>query len=153
MIDSEGVLTISPTDGVSGTLDSYSLDTNNEIPWKSNRASITKVFVEPGVKTGNACRCLFYLLSNCTEMDLRYLDTSDCTNMSWMFNGCSKLTTLDLSGFNISNVTNFTNMLSNCRSLQRLITPYGTTSRTIALPEAEGVNYYVKNRTPRRWRI
>ena len=120
VIDSEGVLTISPTDGVSGTLDSYSLDTNNEIPWKSNRASITKVFVEPGVKTGNACRCLFYLLSNCTEMDLRYLDTSDCTNMSWMFNGCSKIETINMSGFDTSNVTDVSFMFYNCQKITSL---------------------------------
>ena len=47
-----------------------------------------------------------------TSIDLSALDTSEVTNMSNMFSGCSSLTSLDLSSFDTSNVTNMSNMFS-----------------------------------------
>ena len=40
VIDSEGVLTISPTDGVSGIL--YTITTNGNAPWYTNREAVKK---------------------------------------------------------------------------------------------------------------
>ena len=48
----------------------------------------------------------FYNFSNCTTMDLSYLDTTLATDMDSMFYGCSNLLELDLSSFDTSNVTN-----------------------------------------------
>ena len=36
---------------------------------------------------------------------MSYLNTSEVTNMGWMFGICTKLTSLDVSNFNTSNVT------------------------------------------------
>ena len=47
-------------------------------------------------------------------------NTSNVTNMSFMFDGCSSLTSLDLSSFNTANVTNMKNMFSDCKSLINL---------------------------------
>ena len=102
VIDDNGVLTISPSDGVSGTLSSY---TSGNGPWYNYRSQIKKVVVNPGVKAGTSCYRLFYSFSNCTEMDLSNLDTSNVTSMREMFNGCSGLTSLDVSRFDTSNVT------------------------------------------------
>ncbi len=117
VIDSEGVLTISPTDGISGQMESYS---DNPTVFGAYDTQITKVYVEQGVKTGNTCRNLFNSFSNCTEMDLRYLDTSNSTNMQRMFYNCSSLTSLDVSGFNTSRVTNMSGMFNGCKNLTSL---------------------------------
>ena len=66
VIDDEGVLTISPADGVSGQLESNT-SLSNDTPWWRYKSSITKVVVEPGVKAGAGCCCLFKGLTECTQ--------------------------------------------------------------------------------------
>ena len=51
---------------------------------------------------------------------LQYLNTSEVTNMSVMFSGCSSLTTLDLKNFNTSNVTDMRGMFHGCSGLTNL---------------------------------
>ena len=48
---------------------------------------------------------------------LEYLNTSNVTNMSYMFNLCYSLQTLDLSNFETSNVTDMSYMFNECSSL------------------------------------
>ena len=48
------------------------------------------------------------------------LNTSNVTDMSCMFLGCSSLASLDLSSFNTSNVIDMNSMFSGCTSLKRL---------------------------------
>lgn len=51
--------------------------------------------------------CLFESFQNLTEIEnLEYLDTSNVTDMSYMFYECSNLTTLDLSNVDASIITN-----------------------------------------------
>ena len=52
VIDSEGVLTISPTDGVSGLL-----ETN--VPWGQYKSAVTKVIVNNGVKANTRLEWFF----------------------------------------------------------------------------------------------
>ena len=60
------------------------------------------------------------------ESSIEYIDfgdvfnTSNVTNMTYMFAGCNSLTRLDLSNFNTENVTNMSYMFENCSSLTRL---------------------------------
>ena len=51
---------------------------------------------------------------------LQYLNTSEVTNMSFMFAGCSSLTSLDLSSFNTKKVTDMRGMFSDCSALTTL---------------------------------
>lgn len=62
------------------------------------------------------CIQLFYR-ENVTSINLRSLDTSVCTIMTGMFQGCSKLTALDLSMLNTSQVTNMDFMFIDCSNL------------------------------------
>lgn len=55
-----------------------------------------------------------------TIENLCYLNTSNVTNMSYMFRGCYSLTSLDLSGFNTSNVKIMASMFEGCTSLRSL---------------------------------
>ena len=45
------------------------------------------------------------------------LNTSEVTDMSYMFNGCSNLTTIDLRNFDTGNVKNMSGMFRDCGSL------------------------------------
>ena len=58
------------------------------------------------------------------KMDLDYetsnIDTSNITDMNYMFLNCKKLTSLDLSNFNTSKVIDMSSMFSKCSSLTSL---------------------------------
>jgi surface protein len=63
---------------------------------------------------------MFEKCSSLTSLNLSSFNTSKVTAMEYMFYGCSSLTSLDLSSFNTSNVTYMENMFYNCSSLTRL---------------------------------
>ena len=55
-----------------------------------------------------------------TEASFKGSNTSNVTEMSYMFYGCNSLTSLDVSNFNTSNVTDMRNMFINCSGLTSL---------------------------------
>ena len=67
---------------------------------------------QDGVIANESMIGYFFYFSKVTSIDLSALDTSEVTNMSYMFYGCWSLTSLDLSSFDTSNVTNMSNMFS-----------------------------------------
>lgn len=75
-----------------------------------------------------------FMFSGCnslTSLDLSGFDTTNVINMGSVFSYCSKLTNLDLSGFNTTNVTNMGSMFYECRSLTNLdISSFDTTNVT-----------------------
>ena len=71
----------------------------------------------------------FSYYSSLENLDLSSFNTSNVTNMEYMFRNCSSLTSLDLSGFNTSNVTNMRSMFMNCSSLTSLALSSFNTSK------------------------
>ena len=72
---------------------------------------------------------------NRTKMEtitgLEYLNTEKVTDMSYMFNNCSKLTSLDVTKFNTANVTNMGYMFYSCSALLSLdVTNFNTENVT-----------------------
>lgn len=63
---------------------------------------------------------MFDYCSSLTTLDLSHFDTSNVTNTNAMFSGCRNLTTLDLSHFDTSNVTEMRYMFNDCRNLTTL---------------------------------
>ena len=64
-----------------------------------------------------------YMFKNCgslISLDVSNFDTSNVTIMRGMFEYCSKLTSLDISNFDISNVTDMYGMFADCTSLHIL---------------------------------
>ena len=62
-----------------------------------------------------------------TITGLEYLNTEKVTDMSRMFNNCSKLTSFDVSKFNTVKVTNMSNMFKGCSELTSLdVTNFNT---------------------------
>ena len=136
VIDSEGVLTISPTDGVSGTLAEFNYSSYKH-DWNTStfQNKIKKLVVENGVKTGQGCYSMFGYLINCTEIDLSGIDTSNAKIMEFMFRECYKLTSIDVSNFNTSNVTNMSFMFYKCSGLEILDVSGFDTSNVIYMNE------------------
>ncbi len=85
-----------------------------------------------------------FFRSQATTLDLSNFDTSNVTNMGYMFNECSNLTSLDLSNFKTSNVTKMREMFNNCKSLQTLdLSSFNTSNVT----DMTGMFYYCSNLT------
>ena len=73
-----------------------------------------------GVVANESMIAYFANFSSMTAMDLSALDTSEVTNMSYMFNGCRNLANLDVSGFDTSKATNVSYMFDFCTNLNNL---------------------------------
>ena len=121
VIDSQGVLTISPTDGVSGTLAiKRDYTTGMGYRWYDYRNEIKKVYVAEGTKLATHSYKIFAFLNECTEMDLHNLDTSAAQSFCAMFDNCKKLTDLNISGWDSSKVDTFSGMFNECSSITSL---------------------------------
>ena len=63
---------------------------------------------------------MFYSCSALTSLDLSNFNTAKVRDMSYMFYRCSALTSLDLSKFNTAIVTNMSYMFNDCSTLSSL---------------------------------
>ena len=54
------------------------------------------------------------------ELDLSEFDTSEVTNMCYMFSGCENLERINLSGIDTGNVKNMCEMFGRCNSLESI---------------------------------
>ena len=123
LIDIEGTLIIRPTNGERGEFNGPRW--SGDWPWYQYRTYIRQVVVRGNVIVHSYTSHMFggYYSSpypNLTTVDLRGLDTSDVTDMWWMFGGCSNLTELDVSELDTSNVHNMGNMFYDCSRLENL---------------------------------
>ena len=106
-----GTLTVSPTNGVSGTM-SKLLDS-----FPQDKFDVYNVVIAEGVKAPEDSSSLFSGV-HATAIDAARLDVSGVTNMSCMFDGCPSLSDVSpLSGWDTSSVTDMHNMFDYCSSL------------------------------------
>ncbi len=63
---------------------------------------------------------MFYNCNSLTSLNLSSFNTANVTDMSMMFVACNSLTSLNLSNFNTSNVTDMSDMFWGCGSLTSL---------------------------------
>ena len=74
---------------------------------------------------------MFAWMSNLTSLDVSHFDTRNVMDMGYMFDGLSSLTSLDVSNFDTSNVTDMNNMFNGLRSLTSLdVTNFDTRNVT-----------------------
>ncbi|MEE0929970.1 MAG: BspA family leucine-rich repeat surface protein [Acutalibacteraceae bacterium] len=145
-----------PVDDNYATVDvSYGQD-GSVLAWVDTAAETVYVASKTGerIKTSDNCMNMFSAwcgdiscdnldTSNSTDMsymfykckakniDISSFDTNNVTDMSSMFNGCSNLTSLDVSNFDTSNVKNITSMFNGCNSLTSLdLSNFNTSSVT-----------------------
>ena len=70
---------------------------------------------------------MFQFCSRLTSLDITNFNTANVTDMSYMFNSCTKLKSLDVSNFNTAKVKNMIRMFSNCQALTSLnVTNFNT---------------------------
>ena len=72
------------------------------------------------VRTNGGNYAYLFAYCNAKTLDMSSLDTSNITDMKYMFYYCNKLTSLDLSNFDTSNVTNMSYMFGFCNILTLL---------------------------------
>ncbi|ECB9705980.1 BspA family leucine-rich repeat surface protein [Listeria monocytogenes] len=89
---------------------------------------ITKIVLEDKVIVSGSCSRLFQY-SRGTSLDLSNLDTSNVTDMSYMFDG-SDSTSLDLSSFDTSSVTNMAFMFYSSAAASLDLSTFDTSSVT-----------------------
>ena len=113
----------------------YDLNTgNNYTDWDTDgtKASVTKVAFDPSfanARPTTTCDWFYGMVKLQSITGMSYLNTSEVTNMSLMFQNCYQLTSLDLSHFNTSKVTDMGGMFSNSTSLTSLDLSSFNTSR------------------------
>ena len=104
------------------TKDNYPEWYNDE--WdEGNPNKITKVVFNSSFKDARPTSTYYWFYGQehlTTITGIKYLNTSQVTNMESMFDNCSSLASLDLSKFKTSNVTDMSNMFYNCSSLTSL---------------------------------
>ena len=103
-ITADGILTIKSGQLATGTVPISDRDPNSGSNWTANGngEKIKEVDINPGVSLPKDATAVFANLPNVTEIEgLENLDTSETTNMRYLFHGCSKLTSLNLSNFKI----------------------------------------------------
>lgn len=96
---------------------------NRKTPWYSYASSITSVsFVDGGIKPVSTAYWFSYMnnTSLTTIRGLNKLDTSNVTDMTYMFFFCEGFTSLDLSNFDTSKVTEMSFMFSYDKALTSL---------------------------------
>ena len=115
----------------------YDLNTGSNMPgWYSDGyyQAVTRVVFQQSFANirPTSTYCWFYGMTRLQSIsNLNYLNTSQVTNMAYMFSYCSALTSLDVSSFSTVNVTDMANMFSYCSALTSLnlnsfSTPYVT---------------------------
>ncbi len=102
----------------------YDIKTQKEQPgWIQYKDALTTVVFTESFKKARPTMCYNWFAQNVnltTIEGIENLNTSEVTDMSGMFRGCSSLTSLDLSGFNTAKVTTMSGMFSGCSALKEL---------------------------------
>ena len=103
----------------------YELNGVGSMPgWcEPHAASISKVAFDESFVNARPVSCSHWFdgCSNLATIEgLEYLNTSNVTDMQYLFSGCIGLQTLDLETFNTGNVTNMSNMFADCSNLQTI---------------------------------
>ena len=117
-IDEEGLLTIAPERGSSGTLKSSTVHETRPFPWNEHFDDIKRVKVAQGVKGCPSLAKMFYQHHYIADVDLSGLDLSATTDLSEMFDGCQSLQTVTWGSASTASVTNISSMFAYCNRIQ-----------------------------------
>ena len=103
--------------------------------WESDgtNANVTKVVFDPSFADARPTTTYdwFYYMENLQSITgMEYLNTSEVTNMAFMFTSCRVLTSLDLSHFNTSKVTNMCALFLNCKLTSLDLSGFNTANVT-----------------------
>jgi surface protein len=115
----------------------YDLPTGTNSPtWDTDeiKANATQVVFDPSFANARptSTHGWFYEMSKLQSITgMEYLNTSEVTDMSWMFGYCSGLTSLDLSSFNTAKVTDMPYMFYSCYYLETIYVSDGWSTTAV----------------------
>ena len=104
----------------------YDLNTGETDPgWDTDYTKyyVTRVVFDPlfaGARPTTTYSWFYEMMNLESITGIEYLNTSEVTNMAYMFCNCEKLASFDVSHFNTSKVTSMAGMFHNCRGLTSL---------------------------------
>ena len=103
--------------------------------WFYNLKALTTIEGLENLNTSEATNMgwMFYGCSSLKELNVSNFNTSKVTAMSALFAGCSGLTSLNVSNFNTSKVTNMSMMFNGCSGLKELNVSNFNTSKVTAM--------------------
>ena len=117
----------------------YDLNTGTNNPgWRADGSyyNVTKVVFATsfaGARPTTTHKWFFNMQNLQSITGMEYLNTSEVTNMVFMFDACIKLSSLDLSHFNTSKVTNMASMFNFCTGLTSLDVSHFNTSKVTSM--------------------
>lgn len=87
-----------------------------DVKLRDNNKNIKSIKFSKNIDTSNVTDMsyMFFGCSSLTSLDLSSFDTGNVTNMKYMFDGCSGLTSLNMSSFDTSKVTDMNHMFADC---------------------------------------
>ena len=119
----------------------YDLNTGDYSPdwdFDDTYTNVTKVVFDPSFADARptTTKCWFADMTNLQSITgMSYLNTSEVTNMGWMFGNCTELTSIDLSHFNTSKVTTMGHMFYRCFGLTSLDLSTFNTSQVFGMTQ------------------
>ena len=119
---------------------------DNYTEWETDgiNGSVTKVVFDPSFADARPTTTFdwFHDMTNLESITgMEYLNTSEVTDMAWMFNHCNDLTSLDLSNFNTSNVDRMTCMFYGCWSTAAVTYSSDMFTNCTSLVGGQGTTY------------
>ena len=110
----------------------------NVTGWENDgtNANVSRVVFDPSFAGARPTTTWswFYNMRNLQSITgMSYLNTSEVTNMAWMFGDCQELTSLDVSHFNTSKVTSMGVMFYRCYKLTSLDLSSFNTSKVTSM--------------------
>ncbi len=109
---------------IKGNYGSELYDTNTGKPkWESEKSNIVRVIIRTNIVPTSSDKVNEWFMG-CSNLrairNLNYLDTTNVSDMSYMFQGCQKIQELKVQNFNTENVTNMKGMFNDCKAVQEL---------------------------------
>ena len=98
-------------------------DTGDNPGWLSYRNYYNKVVFDESFAEARPKSCCAWFLNNTRLRSIEgieHLNTSEVTDMGWMFYGCTNLQSLDVSHFDTQNVTRMKSMFCGCYLVEEL---------------------------------
>lgn len=90
--------------------------------WFANAESLTEIVNLKYLDTSNVTDMsdMFYNCSSLSNVDVSHFNTGNVTSMYRLFYGCISLVSIDVSNFNTNNVTNLGSMFDRCSNLSTI---------------------------------
>lgn len=95
--------------------------------------NILKIACIGDIYTGSNASNMFKGMSNITDITFNNFNSSNATDMSYMFSDCRKLATIDLAKLNTSSVTNMYDMFASCHAITEFDLSLLDTSKVTSL--------------------